>query len=87
MARSIYTLNIPSSTRYLGQVRRFIEDHAKGADLPASTVEEFKIAVDEACTNVIKHAYKGDEAHQVDVAVIVEPDQFTVPHPRPGQRL
>ena len=78
MARSIYTLNIPSSTRYLGQVRRFVADHAKGANLPESTVEEFKIAVDEACTNVIKHAYKGDEAHQVDVAVIVEPDQFTV---------
>ena len=78
MARSIYTLNIPSSTRYLGQVRRFVADHAKGANLPENTVEEFKIAVDEACTNVIKHAYKGDEAHQVDVAVIVEPDQFTV---------
>lgn len=78
MARSVYTLNIPSSTRYLEDVRRFVTNHAQGADLPENAVEEFKIAVDEACTNIIKHAYKGDEARQVDVAVIVEPDRFTV---------
>ena len=78
MARSVYTLNIPSSTRYLEDVRRFVADHALKADLPENAVEEFKIAVDEACTNVIKHAYKGNEAGQVDVAVIVEPDRFTV---------
>ena len=78
MARSVYTLHIPSSTRYLEDVRRFVEGHAQEAGLPESTVEEFKIAVDEACTNIIKHAYKGDEGHQVDVDVIVEPDRFTV---------
>ena len=78
MARSVYTLRIPSSTRYLEDVRRFVADHAARSGLPEGTVEEFKIAVDEACTNVIKHAYKGDEARQVDVAVIVEPDRFTV---------
>src|SRR5690606_28177057 len=38
----------------------------------------FKIAVDEACTNIIKHAYKGEEAHQIDGAVIIDPERFTV---------
>lgn len=52
--------------------------HATAADFSDQAVEEFKIAVDEACTNVIKHAYKGNEAHQIDVAVIVDKDRFTV---------
>ena len=41
-------------------------------------IEQFKIAVDEACTNVIKHAYGGDDQHQIDLAIIVDDDRFTV---------
>lgn len=78
MARSVHTFSIPSSTRYLEDVRRFVEAHAAEANLPEDSVEKFKIAVDEACTNVIKHAYGGDEHHRVDLAIIVEADQFTV---------
>lgn len=48
------------------------------ANVPEDAVEQFKIAVDEACTNVIKHAYKGDDARPIDVAVIVDPDRCTV---------
>lgn len=78
MARSIHTIKIPSSTRYLEEARRFVETYARAADLAEETVEHFKIAVDEACTNVIKHSYKGDASHQIDLAVIVDNDYFTV---------
>ena len=78
MARSVHTLTIPSSTRYLEQARSFVEKYARAADLAEDTVEHFKIAVDEACTNVIKHSYKGDANHQIDLAVLVDRDYFTV---------
>lgn len=78
MARSIHTLAIPSSTRYLEDVRRFVVSHAEAAALPDDAVEQFKIAVDEACTNVIEHAYRGEETHEVDIAIIVDHDRFTV---------
>lgn len=78
MARSIYTRSFPSSTRHLDDVRRFVEAHALEAHLPETTVEQFKIAVDEACTNVIKHAYRGEEDHAFAVAVIIDDDRFTV---------
>lgn len=78
MAKSVHTLRIPSSTRYLEQVRRFIEKHARNANLADEAIEQFKIAVDEACTNVIKHAYRGDDSQQIDLAVIVEDDRVTV---------
>lgn len=46
--------------------------------MPKDTVEQVKIAVDEACANVIKHAYKGGEGLPIDVSVIVEQDHCTV---------
>ncbi len=78
MPRSIHTLTIPSSTRYLEDVRRFVEQHALSADFPEKEVGELKIAVDEACANVIEHAYKGDQKKNIDVDVIIQPDRFTV---------
>lgn len=78
MARSIHTLAIPSSTRYLEDVRRFVVLHAQEAEFPEDAVEQFKIAVDEACTNVIEHAYGGRADHEVDIAIIIDADRFTV---------
>lgn len=48
------------------------------AALPNDAVEQFRVAVDEACTNVIKHAYRFDASKSIDIAVIVEPKRFTV---------
>ena len=78
VARSTYHISIPSSTRHLEKVRRFVEEHTVEAGFNEENVEQFKVAVDEACTNVIKHAYEGDEHHQVDVAVIIDTDRCTV---------
>lgn len=78
MSRSVHTLSIPSSTSYLGKVRRFVETYAREAEFGEDTVEKFKIAVDEACTNIIKHAYHGDASRKIDLAVIVDDERFTV---------
>lgn len=78
MARSTYKLTIPSSTRYLEKVRQFIEAHIVEAGFNRESVEQFKVAVDEACTNVIKHAYRGDDGYELDISVIIETDRCTV---------
>lgn len=78
MARSVHTKTIPSSTRYLDDVRQFVVTYAEEAAFSEDAVEQFKIAVDEACTNIIEHAYKGQENHEVDIAIIIENDRFTV---------
>ena len=52
--------------------------HAQEADFPEDAVEQFKIAVDEACINVIEHAYGGQANHEVDIAIIIDADRFTV---------
>ena len=78
MSRSVHTLSIPSSTRYLEDVRRFVEHHAYDAEFSERTVNELKIAVDEVCANVIEHAYQGDTSGTIDVDIIIKSDQFTV---------
>lgn len=71
-------LTVSSETRYLGEVRRFVARHAEGADLSEQAVQQLRMAVDEACANVIEHAYEGDASREIDVAVIVAPGRFTV---------
>lgn len=78
MAAIIHTLKIPSSTQFLEDVREFVTTHASAAAFSDAAVEELKIAVDEACTNVIEHAYDNNSKHFVDIDVIVDPDSFSV---------
>ncbi len=78
MAPETHTLTIPSSTRYLEDVRQFVAKKAQLAGFSERDVEQLKIAVDEACTNVIKHAYNGEGEHVIDIAVILSSDKLTV---------
>ncbi len=71
-------MTIPSSTRYLEDVREFITRKVRSADFSESVVEQLKIAVDEACTNVIKHAYDGEGEHVIDIAVIITNEKLVV---------
>ncbi len=78
MTRTVHTLTVPSSTHQLEKVRRFVETHAQAAAFSEADVEQVRVAVDEACTNVIEHAYAGGGDHSIDLTVIITPDRFTV---------
>lgn len=43
----------------LADIRRFVEDACRGTRLTDAACFDLKLAVDEACTNVIEHAYAG----------------------------
>ncbi len=78
MAADTHTLTIPSSTRFLEDVREFVETHAEHANFSEIAVTQMKMAVDEACTNVIEHSYGGQSGHSIDIAVLVYPDKLVV---------
>jgi serine/threonine-protein kinase RsbW len=52
------TLEISSKTELLTEVRKFVTDAAKGFGFPDDDISNIELAVDEACTNIIKHAYR-----------------------------
>lgn len=41
-------------------------------------VEQLKMAVDEACTNVIEHSYEGKTEQKIDITINVHPDKLVV---------
>jgi serine/threonine-protein kinase RsbW len=43
----------------LADIRRFVEDACRRSGAPDSACFDLKLAVDEACTNVIEHGYAG----------------------------
>jgi serine/threonine-protein kinase RsbW len=51
-------LVVKSRTENLSQIRDFISNKASKTGISNEEVENIMLAVDEACTNIIKHAYK-----------------------------
>jgi len=51
-------LQVKSRTENLSKIREFIQDFASSAGFNQDTIDNMMLAVDEACTNIIKHAYK-----------------------------
>jgi serine/threonine-protein kinase RsbW len=55
-------LSLPARARNIAVVRRALEAVAEELALPRRLVEDMRLAVTEACTNVVRHAYSGAEA-------------------------
>jgi serine/threonine-protein kinase RsbW len=55
-------LSLPARARNIAVVRRALEAIAEELALPRRMVEDMRLAVTEACTNVVRHAYAGAEA-------------------------
>ncbi len=61
--------------------------HAEQAGFDEMTVEQLKMAVDEACTNVIEHAYAGESEQPVEIAMILSRDKLTIRIRDKGQKF
>ena len=51
-------LKVTSRTENLSVIREFIQSAARQVGMKPGMTEDIMLAVDEACTNIIKHAYK-----------------------------
>jgi serine/threonine-protein kinase RsbW len=63
-------LTINSSTDRLREVRDFVSDHARDAGFRDEVVHTIALCCDEACTNVIKHAYANASDREIDIRII-----------------
>lgn len=62
-------IEVAASTHNLAQVRDFVVVHARYHGFSDKDVEEIRLSVDEAMTNVIKHAYGYDESQKIFVSI------------------
>jgi serine/threonine-protein kinase RsbW len=62
----------------LSVFRQFISDCCSIHNVPEDTVFDLKLAVDEACTNIIEHGYKGMDPGSIILWFRIEPDRILV---------
>jgi serine/threonine-protein kinase RsbW len=58
--------------------REFISDCCAQHNIPDTVVLDLKLAVDEACTNIIQHGYKGRDPGSIILAFSIEPKRILV---------
>ena len=58
--------------------RGFISECCARYEVPNDTVLELKLAVDEACTNIIEHGYKGMDPGSIILSFRIQPDRILV---------
>ena len=71
-------LCFPSETAFLAMVRELTQKMAELAGFDNNTAAHLALAVDEAATNVIEHAYHGSAGHEIEVRWEDRGKDFTI---------
>jgi len=75
---SKFTLHVPSSTQNLALIRDFVTSVGKQAGLPEMEISQLELAVDEACANVIEHAYEHDSTREVTIRAVFDDETLRI---------
>jgi len=73
-----FTLQVPSSTANLALIREFVSSTASQAGFSENDIAKLELAVDEACANVIEHAYGHDISKEVVVRVRLDDETLKI---------
>ena len=71
-------LIVKSSTENLALIRDFTKSAANDSGFSEDAIGKIILAVDEACSNVIKHAYKYSPEGEILVTVSSDKSKFTI---------
>lgn len=71
-------LKVKSRTDNLSVIRDFIRNSAKDAGIAPEDADNIILAVDEACTNIIKHAYKSVPDGEIIIRIEYNNRKFKV---------
>ena len=70
-------IQVPAHIDYLGELRNFVTKAGHKHGFSTSDVNAFKLSIDEAATNIIKHAYRDWEG-MIKMRVIIKKNSLTV---------
>ncbi|MDV2494671.1 MAG: ATP-binding protein [bacterium] len=62
-------LTVPSHARYLGLVRKVIQQVSQEGGFTEDEGRKLILAVDEACSNIIKHSYDNDPTKTISLTL------------------
>lgn len=68
-----------NDTAHLSEIRQFVRDKARAVGFPDESIDNIELAVDEACANIMEHAYPpGVLDPGLHLTILHEADRFTV---------
>ena len=70
--------SVDARVENLAAIRAFIEQACARAGAPSSACFDLKLAVDEACTNIIEHGYAGGTGGAISIACDATPHEMRV---------
>jgi serine/threonine-protein kinase RsbW len=72
------TRTFPGRFDSLDAIRDFAAEAAESAGLGKDAAYEVQLAVDEACSNIIEHAYGGEGLGDIECTCLIQPGKLTV---------
>ena len=76
--RETFQLKVPSETKNLEIIRSFIYRTAIKAGFDSECASRIELSVDEACSNVIKHAYQMKTDNFIEINISIDKEKFVV---------
>jgi serine/threonine-protein kinase RsbW len=73
-----FSLHVPSSTENLSMIRDFVKSIGTQAGMGDMDLSRLELAVDEACANVMEHAYDADSTKEVSIRAIVDDNSVQI---------
>ena len=74
----LVALTVPSHPKFLYLVRNVVYPLAVNSGFSKKDARKIVLAVDEACSNIIKYAYAGDATKTISITVTNETDHISV---------
>jgi serine/threonine-protein kinase RsbW len=71
-------LSIPAKAEYITLGRLALTAIARVRPVSAETLSDLKLALTEACTNSVRHAYREGRSGTVEIVYQIEPDRLVV---------
>lgn len=93
--RFVVDLTLPTHARLISQTRRTVSGYLEQMGIATEVVDDVVLALDEACTNVMRHAFAGDtelfhltaELDADEIVVVVEDEGVGLPVAKMNQPL
>ncbi|MGE5178287.1 MAG: SpoIIE family protein phosphatase [Bacteroidota bacterium] len=73
-----FSLKVPAEERHLAEIRDFVQETGEKLLIPNRILANTKLAVDEACTNIVKHGYKDVPAGPIEVVITGNGREFSI---------
>jgi len=84
--REVVTLTVPSHPKFLYVVRSALYPVVIDAGFSKKETRKIILAVDEACSNIIKYAYEGDPLQTIKLSIAVEAAEVRIELSDRGKR-